>query len=142
MRHPEESSENAEETEKTVLSLLNSQLHLSIRLSDISVAHWLKKKRGDNAPASIIIRFTNLKARNNVCHAHRGLKGCPMGKIFVNEYLTKSTSNLFRLARTLVKEKKLHAAWTTNGLLHVKRLDDQLCRPAKVSTEAELLSIV
>ena len=47
-----------------------------------------------------------------------------MGKIFVNEDLTKSISDLFHLARTLVKEKKLHAACTTNGLLHVKRLDD------------------
>ena len=39
-----------------------------------------KKKSGDMAPPAIIVRFTNLKARNNVYRMRRGLKGCPVGQ--------------------------------------------------------------
>ncbi len=54
-------------------------------------------------------------------------------KIFINENLTKVNANLFFCARKLVKNKKLAAAWTTNGYVYVKTDQDPNARAKRIT---------
>jgi hypothetical protein len=135
-----QTSEHAETTEKSVLDLCNNRLHVPIMPQDISIAHRLKKKANSTEPASVIVRFTNYKARDAVYRARLNLKGTHGNghRVFISEDLTKSTANLFRQARSLVREKTLHAAWTAGGTVFVKQTDNPSCRPKRVTSAADL----
>lgn len=114
--------ESSSTTELAVLRLCNEKLGIDITPNDISVCHRLKKSPKMQHPA-VIVRFTNLKAREALLNARKKLRDIPGNRIFVNEHLTKVTSAMFAEARKLVKSKKLQRTWTTHGQVVVKRLD-------------------
>jgi hypothetical protein len=125
--------EHAPETEKTVIELVRNNLHVNLVPQDISIAHRLRQRNPGNIPAPVIVKFTNLKARDTVYRARRSFRDLTEHRIFVNEDLTKGTATLFRRARDLVKAKTLHSAWTTNGILYVKRSNDSNSRPHRIN---------
>jgi hypothetical protein len=132
------STESSIATETALLRLVNDQLGLSISPGDISTAHRLPKTRTDDQPATVIVRFTNLKAREQVYRARFGLKNIPGQRIYVNEHLTRKNASVFRAARELVKKKVLHSATTKNGFVFVKKTADSVL--VKVATEMVLQS--
>jgi len=50
----------------------------------------------------------------------------------------KLQTNIFFEARKLVKEKKLHAAWTINGRVHIKKTPDQKEKPTIIQNLEDL----
>jgi hypothetical protein len=139
------SAEHTADTEKAVIELVENQLHVPVTPSDISIAHRLKKKPGNTAPAPIIVRFTNYKIRDAIYRARFNLKNVLNStgqKLFINEDLTKSVAKLFREARELVKAKSLHGTWTAGGQVFIKRSNHPSCRAKKVSSETELRHVV
>ena len=61
-------------------------------------------------------------------------------RIFVNEHLTKLNGDIYFEARKLVREKKLFAAWTHNGLVLTRLSSDPLCKPKIVRSKADFPS--
>lgn len=129
--------EHAAATEKAVLALCQHQLKLPITPSDISICHRLKKAPSSNGPPSVIIRFTNRKARDTVYAARRQLRHCGT-PTYINEDLTKPTAELFSQTRKLVKTKRVHAAWTTGGNIYYKLSDQPNCKPKLVRSASDL----
>lgn len=69
---------------------------------------------------------------------HLKIEGPPK-PFFVSEVLTSKNKKLFFDARNHVKNKKLHAAWTSFGKIYVKRHEGS--DPVQVLDESALLSI-
>ena len=140
--------ENSTDTEKAALQLFTDCLHLPISSSDISVAHRLRTKpqstagtvqqQGKDSPA-VIVKFTNRKARDAVFRARLLLKDINEDnrtKIYINEDLTKHVAELFRQARSMVRSKRAHSAWTSGGALFIKKT--AASSKMKVSSKTEL----
>ena len=107
--------------------------------SDISIAHSLQRKKKNNKGSpSIIVRFTNLKARDAVYRARKSLKGLT-SPVFINEDLTKTTADLYRRARDLRKFEKIFATWTAGGSLYIRQHEAATSKPIKISSESDLL---
>lgn len=123
--------------ERSVLKLFNEQLGVAIKPSDISIAHRLRTRSNIPGPPTTIVRFTNRKARETVYAARRNLRNAPT-RIYVNEDLSKTTADLFRQARQLVRTKCIHSAWTSSCAVYIKESGDPNCRPRKISTVADL----
>jgi predicted ribosome quality control (RQC) complex YloA/Tae2 family protein len=129
-------SDSVQAVENTFINFCKDRLNVSVSAQDISIIHRLKA--GANDPVRpIIVRFTNKKIRNNIYSAKKRLKGST-DRIFITEHLTKHASNLFYLARQLLKEKKIFGCWTTNGQIYVKFSPDPTTRPSLVRTKEDL----
>ena len=90
--------------ENAVLDLVNKRLGVKVTSADISIAHRLRQRSSSSRPPSVIVRFTNTKARDAVYQVRRSLKNSDPS-IYINEDLTKSNADLYRQARSLVKDK-------------------------------------
>ena len=130
-------AENSATTEKLVLELCQQQLNLPLAAADISIAHRLRTKSGTNGPPPVIVRFTNRKARDAVFAARCQLKTCP-DKIFVNEDLTATASNLFFKARKLVTDKVVYKAWTNRGSVYIKEANNTASKPKLIRSASDL----
>ena len=126
--------------ENAVLELINTRLGVKVSSSDIFIAHHLKQRQPSNRPPSIIVRFTSMKARDQVYRARRSLKNSHP-PVYINEDLTKMTASLYRQARKLVKKKLFHDAWTSGGALFIRKSEEASCKPQKISTESALRDV-
>ena len=73
------------------------------------------------------------------CHVPEVVLKNHIHQVFINEDLQKTTTDLFRQARGLIKEHKLHGAWTAYGTLYVKTGHSKT--PVRVSSPADLVGI-
>jgi hypothetical protein len=133
------------DTEMAVIELCREKLKLSVTSNDISIAHRLLKKNKGSKNSPVIVRFTSRKVRDTVFRARRQLKELKSNdevtqKIFINEDLTKQTSEIFYYARDLVKKKKLYSTWTNGGVVMIKETNDPNCKPVKVLAITDLPS--
>jgi hypothetical protein len=122
--------------ETSVTTFLKDVLHLEVEASDISTAHRLKAGPKDTT-RPIIVRFTSRRVRNTVYGAKKLLKGAS-SKVFISEHLTKLDSDLYYEARRLLRDKKIFAAWTQNGLVHVRFSPDPTSKATIVRCRADL----
>jgi hypothetical protein len=128
-------------TELGVLNLVNDRLGVPLTLADISTAHRLKKGRDGGQPPPVLVRFTSRKVRDSVYAARRKVKAtCPSidPHVFINEDLTRATAEVFRQARGLVKQGKLHGTWTAGGTVYAKRSSAVGTKPEKISKLSDL----
>lgn len=132
--------EHAAETERSVLALCQ-ELQVPLSPADISIAHRLQKKRNNQGPAAIIVRFTNRKAREMVYAARHKLKHRHGVPVYINEDLTKPTAELFARARKLVKDRVIYSAWTSGGVVNIRKTSDPSCRPCRVLSTSDLSHI-
>lgn len=100
--------------------------------SDIQAAHRVPSRTENNKP--IIVKFSNrqkrtafivaakkYKLKNADLEATKDLLFSSNNKIYFNDHLTLESKKIFNEARKAVKDKKLSAAWTMNGIIYVKR---------------------
>ena len=132
-----QSIESSSESEKCVLDFVNNVLHVPLSLTDISLAHRLPKRRTDSHHAPLIVRFTNLRARNAVYAAKKTLASHKPA-VYINEHLTKDRATLFHQARDLMKRKMIQGAWTHNGSVFIKLSNLPDSRPIRVNCVADL----
>ena len=125
--------------EQTVLKLFNQQLGVAVQSEDISIAYRIKKKgaSANLSPPITIVRFTSRKIRETVYAARSRLKHS-QDKIFINEDLNKTTSDIFYKARKLVQEKVIHSTWTSACEVYIKERGDLDCRPKKIRVYSDL----
>lgn len=115
---------SSDAVELSVVKFCNEVLCTNISTSDISSAHRIKPRTnvGSSSRTSssqTIVRFTSRKARDRVFAARKLLK-THRPAVYINEHLTQDVARRFQQARGLVKDKRLHAAWTFNGMLYTK----------------------
>lgn len=122
--------------ESTVMAFCKDTLKIDVQPSDISTAHRVKAGAKDTV-RPVIVRFTSRRVRNLVIGARKLLKGSS-SRVYISEHLTKTDSDLFYEARRLLREKKLFAAWTQNGLVHVRLSPDPSTRATTVRCRADL----
>ena len=128
------------DAELAVLECCRKQLSVEISLSDISVAHRLGGRRSGGGQSRngshdnpIIVRFCTRRARDSVFAARKQLKGT---RIFINEHLTTSSAELYKLARSCAKDKRIHSTWTFNGNVFIK--ESEQGRPIKITSKDNL----
>ena len=136
-----DASQPSQSVEQSVLKLFNQQLGVLVTPSDISIAHRIKM-RNNHSPPITVVKFTNRKAREAVYNARRKLKQLSTPPIYINEDLNKSTAELFRQARALVKTRKIHSTWTSSCTVFIKKTNDMNCRPCKISNISELSGLL
>ena len=122
--------------EKSVIAFCKDSLKIDVSPSDISTAHRIKGGTKDTT-RPVIVRFTNRKVRNLVYGSKKLLKGAT-SQVYISEHLTKTDSDLFFEARRLLREKKIFAAWTMNGLVHVRFSPDPTSRATTVHSRDDL----
>jgi hypothetical protein len=122
--------------ESTVIAFCKDTLKVDVSPSDISTAHRVKAGAKDSV-RPVIVRFATRKVRNLVFGAKKMLKGSS-SRVFISEHLTKTDSDLFYEARNLLREKKIFAAWTMNGLVHVRFSPDPSTRATTVRCRDDL----
>ena len=57
--------------------------------------------------------------------------------IYFSDHLTKAAGDLFFAARALVKQRKIHAAWTFNGQVFIRIANDNT-KPLLIKSSADL----
>lgn len=136
--------ENSTTTEVLFMKFCADRLGVNICHEDISVCHRLKKLHAVQHPP-VIVRFTSRKARAAVLAARNKLRpsrsignASSTVPVYINEHLTKRTSQLFAEARKVMKAKRINKTWTYNGRVVVK-LRDETIRTINSLTELESL---
>lgn len=134
---PESENEN---TDDLILNLARS-IDVELTVQDIDRSHRLGRPTNGVSPRprDIIVKFVSYRSRakfykNRVLTKGRGHRG-----VFINEHLTKSRGRLLYLARRLVKSRQLKSAWTSDGVVLVKHMDDSVHR---LSRETDLPAYV
>ena len=117
------SMESHSSVASSIIKLCTEKLNVAIEPKDISVAHRLKRGKNDRT-RPVIVRFTSRRIRDEIYRARKMLKNVGnasnVDNIYISEHLTKAGSALFYEARKMIKEKKLHTAWSYKGLINVK----------------------
>jgi hypothetical protein len=139
-----EDSPSSVNSELQFISFCRSKLHVDVSANDICTAHRLPRKSGVPArgPRPMIVRFNNRKTRSRVMAAKKGLRQDPTCRVYINEHLTKSVTELFAAARKLQRDKRLFRTWTFNGRVYVKITESPTSRPLLVKSEEHLRSLV
>ena len=128
--------ESSDAVELNVLKLFNEQLGVPVKPSDISIAHRLPKRPNVPGPSTVMVRFANRRTREAVYPARRNLRSF-LKAIYINEDLNKSTTELFRQARQLVKSRQIGKAWTAGCVVYIKEADPR-SRPKRVLQLSDL----
>jgi hypothetical protein len=128
-------SDSHRAVEETVISFCRQSLQVDVSPQDISVAHRLRAGKKDQV-RPVIVRFTNRRVRDDVYRARKLLKD-NQEHIYINEHLTKSTANLLYESRQLIRDKKLHSAWTQHGQVYAKFTSDSTVRPTQIKRSSD-----
>ena len=76
----------------------------------------------------IIVKFTSYNARDRLFQMHKDLRETENDElkvVFINEDLTKTRSKILFEARILRRENKLKAAYSSDGKILVRDLEDK-----------------
>lgn len=126
-------------TEDVIIQFAKHSLNLDVRRTDISVAYRTKKTQrprsgaNANAPAPILVRFSNKRVRQQLLQKRKELKDTGF---FINENLTKQDSEIFFGARQLYQKKKIFSCWAFNGQVFLKK--SATSNPVKVENVSQL----
>jgi len=135
----EQHASNKSDQIHVALALFNDQMGLMVENKDIASAYFLRSN-GKNPHRPLLVQFNNPRARLSVLYARKELKNISEenSRIYINEHLTSLNASLFAEARKLVKKKLLHAAWSREGRIYVKRSDNTAERPQRVNSLKDL----
>lgn len=133
-----------ESTDAKVIELAND-MGVNISESDIDRSHRVGPfRRGQRA---LIVKFTSYRARQKLFAIRKDLRKSDKHRdVFINEDITSRRSKLLFSARQLVRERRLRAAYTSDGKIFVKDNDgekhhitstDQMTQFSRVQSRAE-----
>lgn len=132
---PEEATEN---TDDIVLKLA-TDLGTDVQLNDIDRSHRVGRvSAARTRPRDIIVKFSTFRARQKLYKVRTSLKDKGYNRIFLNEDLTKVRSKVLFDARLIVKAKRAKSAWTSDGTILIRDLNDTVHR---ITCAAELASV-
>ena len=76
-----------------------------------------------NRPPAVMVQFVSKRLRNHVISKRRDLKG---KRLMLSDHLTARRSLLLRKATDLVAANKLQAAWSSEGKILIKTLQNHV----------------
>ena len=107
-----------EDTDAIVLEVAGA-IDAGIPLNEIDRSHRVGRPSAGKT-RDIIVKFSTFRARQKLYTARTKLKTNGYAGVFINEDLTKHRSGLLYSARTLVKQRRLIGAWSSNGTILIK----------------------
>lgn len=114
--------ETAEDTIKTVIETLNSEIPgLNLEENDIDVAHRLGKFE-QGKKRQIIVRLKRRMIKYKIMRQKKSLKG---KNIYISEDLTKLNQEVFSSVRKKMKDV-VSAAWTQDGAIKYRDYNDHI----------------
>lgn len=124
-------------------ALLN-RLFPSIPLTSegISVAHRLPSQpnilssSSPPRPPPVVVRFVRRQTRSLFMHSRKSLKGQPY---VLSDHLTTTRASLLKKASTLVSSRKIASAWSQDGKILIKTLQN---RTATIQSEVDLSAYI
>ena len=118
-----------------MVHILNTNLNITLNTNDISAVHRLPKHHATSAvtgtdatssthpkPAPILIQLSNKKTRSLILSKRKDLKGKGFS---ITEHLTLRKSLLLRQATDAVKAKKIQSAWSHEGKVIIRTLNNR-----------------
>lgn len=121
---------------ETVIDMCRRDLNIQIQTQDVVEAFRMKPGPKDNC-RPVLIKFANQRVRQELMSKKKVLREANR-QIYFSDHLTKPIADMFAKARALVREKKLHAAWTYKGQLFVKRSPEPTARGSLVKSVNDL----
>lgn len=109
-----------EDTDQIMIDICKD-LDTPVSLAEIDRSHRVgKRDPSGRRPRAIIVKFATYRARQTVYKKRTTLRHCGHERVFLNEDLTRSRSDLLYQARLLAKDKRVEGAWTSDGTVLVK----------------------
>jgi hypothetical protein len=110
-----------------VVTLLNSNLGVSVHDNDLSTAHRVRRvnasSSGNPKPPPVVIQFNNRAIRSDILSKRKHLKGRGLS---ITEQLTPRRMNLLKKAGELVIQHKILSSWSHDGRILIKSLDNRI----------------
>ncbi len=115
-------SKEKEDDAKKIIKLANDKLKMKLKKQDLSEVYRLGKKI-EGKMRDIVVKFAEKKARDKfyLKRKETAPHKDPKQNIYINDQLTELRKGLFYQARKSLKAHKLHAAWTQNGNVLVRK---------------------
>ena len=124
---------------------LAKAIDVELKIEDIDRSHRLGKPGSEASPRSkprdIIVKFATYRMRQKVYKSRTLTKERNYRRVFINEDLTILRSQLLYEARRRVKSKQLKSAWSSDGTILVKHIDDN-GTVSRVTCESDLPAYV
>ncbi len=119
-------SKKEEDDVKKIVKLAQDKIGMKLKKHDIPHVYRLGKKIEGKA-RDIIVKFAEKKMRDSFYQKRKKTAPHkdPKMNIYVNDQLTNYRKGLFYQARKLLKSHKLHAAWTQNGNVLVRKSEGE-----------------
>ena len=113
-----------EETDAVVRELAATKLGVNIDAHDIVRSHRVGRTGDDKAtPRDVIASFTSHNTKSAIMRNGRKLKG---SRIFINEDMTRIRGKIAWEARQLRRDGKLIDTWTRDGIIFVKKTENNV----------------
>lgn len=125
----------------TFMNFAHQKMNLQLQPQDVYCAYRLPGDGKAQSCQPMVIQFTTKCMRDTIYYAKKALRtklSSDDKPIYINEYLTKSNAKIFARSRQLVKEKSLYRAWTSGGVIYIKRSDNLHDKPCKILSMCEL----
>ena len=122
--------ENTFENTDALVLKMAATVEADITLDEIDRSHRIGKPTLGKT-RDIIVKFSTFRARQKLYTARTNLKTRGYAGVFINEDLTKHRSGLLFSARTLVKQRRLIGAWSSNGTILIKTNEESVQRVLK-----------
>lgn len=107
--------------------LLNSNLGITIRDTDIVAAHRVRKsataQTDASRPPAVLVQFNSRRTRDAVIAKRKLLKGKGFS---ITEQLTNRRMSLLKKATELVNQQNLQSAWSHDGRILAKTRDNRI----------------
>src|SRR6218665_3288687 len=128
-----------------ILSMCRDRLEISLNENDIIYARRITKGSKDtNRP--VLVKFATIGVRNRIYATRKSLRTSSSSsyevRIYINEHLTKTNAHIFAQARKLIREGKIHAAWSSGGYIFIRRTNSLSDKPKKMTSVDDLGAIV
>ncbi len=117
-------SSKQEEDVKKIVKVAHDKLGMKLKKHDLLEVYRLGKKT-EGKTRDVVVKFEEKKARDQFYQNRKKAAPHkdPSKNIYVNDQLTNLRKGLFYQARKLLKSHKIHAAWTQNGNVLVRKLE-------------------
>lgn len=128
-----QSTKEEEDLISCAITYFRDDLGQVIDRQDITLAYSLPGRQ--NKPGPVVLKFARRPDRDRILRARRSSKtvhSSPTTQKYINEFLTKTNSELYGQARSLLKQGKIHSAWTMGGRVFIRFTDKSNERPVRI----------
>ncbi|XP_052281055.1 adhesive plaque matrix protein-like [Dreissena polymorpha] len=109
-----------------------------VLIGEIDRSHRTGKPGGPQ-PRPILVKFVSYRARQKLYSLRRNLKtNKEHARVFINEDLTQRRAQLLFVARGLAKAKRIESAWSADGIVLIRVLENGESKLKRIASEFEL----